>query len=129
MLTENDIMRISRRVADAYAPLVVGTFGSYAIGSASELSDLDLFLILNGCERSDARVRAARRLLFDVLHPLDIHVFTPEEFEESAYEELSFTWVIARQARLYHWTDAAVQQVPSLLPRAALRQEVARALI
>ena len=49
-----------------------------------------------------------------MLHPLDIHVFTPEEFEESAYEALSFAWVIARQARIYHWTEAAKQRVPSL---------------
>ena len=55
-----------------------------------------------------------RRLLFGVLHPLDVHVFTPAEFEDSAYEPLSFAWVIARQARLYHWTEEARQRVPSL---------------
>jgi hypothetical protein len=59
-----------------------------------------------------------QRLLFGVLHPLDVHVFTSEEFEDMAHEELSFTWNIARQARLYHWSEEARRRVPSLLPRA-----------
>ena len=125
MLTENDIARITRRIVEAHAPLAVGTFGSYAIGTASQGSDLDLFIVRDCYERPVTRARAVQRLLFGVLHPLDVHVFTPEEFEETAYEVLSFTWVIARQARLYHWTDAAAQRLPSLLPRvAACRAQV-----
>jgi predicted nucleotidyltransferase len=119
MLTENDIARISNRIVEAYAPIAVGTFGSYAVGTASDRSDLDMFVIRETHERAVARAGAVRRLLFGVLHPLDVHVFTPDEFEETAYEVLSFTWVIARQARLYHWTEAAARLVPSLLPRAA----------
>jgi predicted nucleotidyltransferase len=117
MLTDNDVARISGRITQHLAPLVVGVFGSYAIGSARESSDLDLFVIKHCAEPPGARKRAVRRLLIDVLHPLDIHVFTPEEFEETAYEYLSFTWVIARQARLYYWSDDAARQVPALLPR------------
>src|SRR5271168_1495327 len=96
MLTENDITRIVRRVVEAYAPVAAGTFGSYAMGTAKERSDLDLFLIKQNREAWGAR--AVKRLLIGVMHPLDVHVFTPEEFEDSVYEELSFTWVIARQA-------------------------------
>ena len=118
MLTENDIARITRRIVEAYAPLAVGTFGSYAIGAAKDRSDLDLFVIKEAPERPAARARAVQRLLFGVLRRLDVHVFTPEEFEDTVYEELSFTWVIARQARLYHWTEEAKRLVPSLLPRA-----------
>jgi predicted nucleotidyltransferase len=120
MLTENDISQISRRIVEAYAPLAVGIFGSYTIGLARERSDLDLFVIKETYERPAARARAVQRLLFGVLHPLDIHVFRPAEFEESVYDVLSFAWVIAKQARLYHWTDQATWQVPSLLPRALM---------
>jgi predicted nucleotidyltransferase len=107
MLTENDITRISRRIVDAYMPLAVGIFGSYSIGSAHSGSDLDLFVIRETSEAPAARARAVQRLLFGVLHPLDVHVFTPREFEDTVYEVQSFTWIIARQARLYHWTDEA----------------------
>ncbi len=117
MLTERDISLMAARIADAYRPLAVGIFGSYAVGSPTGQSDLDLFIISrpDGGQAVDAR--AVRRLLFHVLHPLDVHVFTPAEFEDSAYDYQSFTWVIARQARLYHWDDEAGHAVPSLLRR------------
>jgi predicted nucleotidyltransferase len=86
MLSDNDIARIVTR----QAPLMVGTFGSYAIGTARAGSDLDLFVINDSAERPVARRHAIGRLLFSVLHPLDIHVFTPEEFEETAYDAFSF---------------------------------------
>jgi uncharacterized protein len=95
-------------------PLVVGTFGSYAVGLARPKSDLDLFVIKATVEPDYARKRTVKRLLFGVLHPLDVHVFTPEEFEEMAHETLSFAWVIVRQARLYHSTNEARRLVPSL---------------
>ena len=38
-----------------------------------------------------------------VMHPLDVHVFTPEEFEADA-----------REAHLYHWTAETALQVPAL---------------
>ena len=117
MLTENDITRIAHRIVEAYAPLALGTFGSYGVGSPHNRSDLDLFVIKPTHEPCTAR--AVKRLLFGVIHPVDVHVFTPEEFEDTVYEELSFTWVIARQARLYHWTEQAKRLVPSLLPRAS----------
>jgi hypothetical protein len=118
MLTENDIAGISCRIVAALAPLVVGTFGSYAVGAASERSDLDLFVIQGSYEAPERRARHVHSALFGILHPLDIHVFTPEEFEETAYKWLSFTWVIAQQARIYHWTASASRRVPSLRPRA-----------
>lgn len=117
MLTDADIQRIAARIVTGYGPLVVGTFGSYSVGLARSRSDLDLFVVKATAQPGSARRRAVGRLLFGVLHPLDIHVFTPEEFEETVHEELSFTWIIARQARLYHWADGAERLVPSLLPR------------
>ena len=117
MLTENDIVRITSRIVDSYAPLVVGVFGSYAVGSSRDKSDLDLFVIKETSESPKARMRTVRRILFGVLHPLDIHIFTPQEFEETVYEELSFTWVIVRQAHLYYWRKEVVSLIPSLAPR------------
>jgi predicted nucleotidyltransferase len=115
MLTENDIDRIADKIVKGYAPLAVGTFGSYATGSARDRSDLDLFVIKQTPDSRAAKI--VRRLLFDVIHPVDAHVFTPEEFEDTVHEELSFTWVIARQARLYYWTQEAANLVPSLTSR------------
>jgi predicted nucleotidyltransferase len=119
MLTENDVARISRRIVEGYAPLALGTFGSYAIGTPRDRSDLDLFVIKETSETPAARTRSVQRLLFGILHPLDVHVFTSEEFEDTVYEEQSFTWIIARQARLYYWAEEARKLIPSLQSAAA----------
>jgi hypothetical protein len=85
------------------------------MGTASEKSDLDLFVIKRTAERRPARRRTVLRLLAGILHPLDVHVFTPEEFAAEAPEELSFVWIIVRQARILHPTDAeATRLVPAL---------------
>lgn len=104
MLSEGDIQRIVSRIVDGCGPIAVGTFGSYAVGLAREGSDLDVFVIQRTRLSKPARRRAVYACLFGVMHPLDVHVFTPEEFEEEAGEQLSFAWVIVRQARLYYWT-------------------------
>ncbi len=117
MLTDNDIARITLRIVQNVSPLAVRAFGSYGIGTAHEGSDLDLFVIRETRESRKARARAVRRLLFGVLNPLDVHVFTPAEFEEATYEFQSFPWVIALQARIFYWTEEAALVVPSVLPR------------
>lgn len=114
MLTETDIARIAERVAAAYRPVAVGIFGSYATGTATGRSDLDLFVIRKPGMAFPADIFAVRRLIFDVIHPVDVQVFNPAEFEESAREYQSFTWIIARQARIYHWAADAEGLVPSL---------------
>jgi predicted nucleotidyltransferase len=114
MLSDRDIQRIVSRIVAGCRPIAAGTFGSYAVGLACESSDLDLFVILRTTLPNSARRRAMYRHLFGVMHPLDVHVFTPEEFEADAREELSFAWVIARQACLYYLTAEAALQVPAL---------------
>jgi hypothetical protein len=94
-------------------------FGSYATGFARASSDLDVFVIKQSCGKPAARIRAVKRVLFGIFHPVDVFVFTPQEFEEAAYEEQSFTWVIVKQARLYRWTEEASRLIPSLLSKAA----------
>jgi predicted nucleotidyltransferase len=117
MLSDNDIARIVDRIVRSVAPIAIGVFGSYAVGTPRAASDLDLFVIKHSSEPPAARRQAMRRLLFGILHPTDVHVFTPAEFDESVHEYLSFTWVIVRQARLYHWTEEAKRLIPSLFAR------------
>ena len=114
MLSERDILNITARIVSGYGPIAVASFGSYATGRAKYSSDLDLVVIKQTPLISTARRRAVRHLLFGKIHPMDIHVFTPKEFEETAREMLSFTWVISRQAHLHYSSPQARLQVPSL---------------
>jgi hypothetical protein len=77
-------------------------------------SDLDLLVIHEQSTGAPLHRRAVRRHLPGVRLPLDIHVFTPKEFERRALEYLSLEWIILRQAKLYYWRDDAPQLVPSL---------------
>jgi predicted nucleotidyltransferase len=118
MLSENDIARIAERIARNLNPFAVGIFGSYAIGTAHERSDLDLFVIKEGREPHGMRQHAVRRQLFHVLQRVDIQVFSPTEFEEAARERMSFAWIIVRQARIYYWTEEAQRRMPLLAAKA-----------
>jgi predicted nucleotidyltransferase len=121
MLTDADVTRIAQRIADTVDPVAVATFGSYATGTAHDQSDLDLLVIYQDllviyqrANRAPLRAAAVRRLLPSVLWPLDIHVFTPQEFESRALEYLSFELIIARQAKCYYRREDAPRLVPVL---------------
>ncbi|MEM5404425.1 nucleotidyltransferase domain-containing protein [Paraburkholderia unamae] len=117
MLTDDDIARMAAEIARAIAPVAVGTFGSYSVGMAKDGSDLDLFVIVETNATPLSVSRLIRRHLYGVMHPLDIHVFRPDAFEEEAAEYLSFAWVIARQARIYYASSDAQTKVPALFAR------------
>ncbi len=102
MLSERDIAQIGQRIVGQCRPLAVGYFGSYAIGTAHHGSDLDLFIIMRTNAPPAARTLAVLRRLGGVLHPMDIHVFTPQEIEAALDEYLSFGWIVAHQAIYLH---------------------------
>jgi predicted nucleotidyltransferase len=124
VLSDGDIARIGQRIVRSYGPLVVAVFGSYALGTSRERSDLDVLIVKRTPEPRPARRYRVLRHLVGVLHRLDVHVFTPEELEEEAREELSFAWVIVRQARILHPTLEEAQQ---LVPAFAAGVRVSRA--
>jgi uncharacterized protein len=114
MFSDSDIQRLVTRIVSGYAPLAVGIFGSYAIGRAHAGSDLDIVVIKDVSEAQIIRGQRVRRLLFDVLGPLDIHVFIPDEFEAAAQVPQSFEWIIARQARMLFFETTSRRSIPSL---------------
>lgn len=118
MLTDGDITRLAGAIARGYRCLAVAVVGSYATGIASARSDLDLLVITESHHQQQRREREVRRLLTGVLHPLDVIVLTPAEFEADAATENTFTWTLARQARMLWWSPQATGAVPSLAPAA-----------
>jgi predicted nucleotidyltransferase len=119
VLTDGDIARLARTIVRGYRCLAVAVVGSYAIGAARAYSDLDLLVIAESHHQRLRRERDVRRLLTGVLHPVDVIVLTPAEFEADAATEHAFTWTLARQARMLWWSPQAARAVPSLVPAAA----------
>lgn len=107
MLTELEIKAIVERIVAGYAPTIaVGVFGSHALGLATEVSDLDIFVVKQTRAAHSQRVAEVRQLLFGAMRAIDVHVFTPEELADDLREEYSFGWMVARQARVLHGADA-----------------------
>jgi predicted nucleotidyltransferase len=75
------IKRIIERIAQTFDPMRIILFGSYAFGTPTYDSDVDLFVIMPTDTAPRARSIPLRKALEDIIFPADIFVRTPEEFE------------------------------------------------
>lgn len=82
MANQRDIDEIVDRIVKGYDPLAIILFGSQARGTADEDSDVDLIVLKDDFRKPVERNRTVRKLLFGIMHSIDIFVRTPQEFEE-----------------------------------------------
>jgi HEPN domain-containing protein/predicted nucleotidyltransferase len=78
MLTS--LEQVVQRIVEGYDPDTVILFGSHARGEALADSDVDLLIVKATDQRPIERRVQVERLLADRRLPLDILVYTPEEF-------------------------------------------------
>jgi uncharacterized protein len=101
-MEEGLLDKIVSRVVVAYQPEKIILFGSYARGTATEDSDLDLLLIKQTNEAPVNRAREVRLSLREFLFPMDILVYTPDEFEESGGVKYSFISGIKKYGKILY---------------------------
>ena len=77
---------VINRIISGYNPQKIIIFGSYARGEQSNNSDLDLLIVKDTSESYYKRPATIRSLFEKQPCPLDILVFTPEEFEDQKSE-------------------------------------------
>jgi predicted nucleotidyltransferase len=76
------IAQLTARIVETEGPEKTILFGSYASGTATENSDIDLLVISRSMlSRREREVRLTRQL-FGSGVPYDVFVLTPEEVEE-----------------------------------------------
>jgi uncharacterized protein len=88
---------IIRRICRVTKPVKILLFGSYAYGTPTEHSDLDIAVI---CERVASKAKESvriRRALHGILYSKDIIVTTPEEFDFYSTEPGSVFRTIAEK--------------------------------
>ncbi|HEU5173611.1 MAG TPA: nucleotidyltransferase domain-containing protein [Gemmatimonadaceae bacterium] len=90
MLTPGEVDEVVRRIVARMDPERVIVYGSYAKGTATARSDLDLLVVLETDLPMRKRARDVRAMFADALVPVDVHVYTPEEVEEYGREPLGF---------------------------------------
>ena len=90
MLTDKEINQLVERIVARIQPQKVIIFGSYAKGTATIKSDLDIFVIKETDLPMANRADDLKPMLSNSLIPVDVHIHTPEEVEEYGQEPYSF---------------------------------------
>lgn len=83
-------------------PEKVILFGSYAWGSPTPNSDIDLLIVVKSSMRRDKRSLEIYRLFTDRTFPLDIIVYTPEEVELCQTMHGSFVKSIMEEGKVLY---------------------------
>jgi predicted nucleotidyltransferase len=107
MLSEQTIASIAQTIVDHYHPERIILFGSHARGEAGSESDLDLCVIMNSSLRPMQRMVEVRSLFPRPQWPMDILVYTPQEFEERCQLGGAFERTIAREGKVLYDARAA----------------------
>lgn len=90
MVTEKDINTVVARIIEFYKPQQIILFGSYAMGTADENSDLDLLLVKDTDEPVLNRTEGIYKVLRDLFLPMDILVYTPSEIRKDKDRKFTF---------------------------------------
>lgn len=99
MLSEHEIDRLVARIVARTDPEQVILFGSYAKGTATRTSDVDLLLVRHTHLPPQRRGEDVLPLVRSLLIPVDLHIYTPEEVREFSREEYSFLHIVYRTGR------------------------------
>jgi len=94
--------RVIQMAKDKIGPDLMIVFGSVAKGTADENSDLDLILVKESDEDGFIRSVKARFALDDARIPVDITVYTPEEFRERLTSRYSLAYEAVSTGRVVH---------------------------
>lgn len=78
---QNIINEIVKRVVFTVNPDKIILFGSYAYGTPTEDSDVDLLVVKSGTESKIQLHTRIRKSLKGIKFPFDIIVMSPEEYE------------------------------------------------
>jgi len=94
--------RVIEMAKEKIAPDLMIVFGSVANGTANEDSDLDLVLVKESDENRLIRSVNARLALKGSKVPIDIIVYTPEEFKERLASKYSLPSEALATGRVVH---------------------------
>src|SRR5258708_2365368 len=97
------IRRYARAIADEFHPDKIILFGSYAYGTPTEDSDVDLLVVMPARNQHDQAVRIRWRL--SAPFPLDLLVRTPKEMKWRLEEVESFTTTIVTMGKVLYEKD------------------------
>jgi len=96
------VEEIVRRIVETVHPEKIILFGSLARENARPESDLDLLVIAQSQEPRYRRSAPLYGILSDILIPMDILVYSPEEVEEWSGVRQAFVTTAIREGRVLY---------------------------
>jgi uncharacterized protein len=96
------IEAIVDRIAEVVRPQKVILFGSWARGEQGPHSDIDLVVIQESTLPHPQRYAQIRRLFWGLGLPMDILVYTPEEFDRYRSVPGSFTHTVTTEGKVLY---------------------------
>ena len=81
MISKEIIEEVKKRLVKTYDPLTIYLFGSYAWGTPTEGSDLDLLIVIDkSSEKPHVRGEKGSEALWNLKVPKDLLIYTKDEF-------------------------------------------------
>jgi len=100
MIEKNKIDEIVQSIVAGFSPEKVILIGSYAAGNPTKDSDLDLLIVKETDKPKHYRSFDIRKSLIGTLIPMDILVYTPNEFNEEKCKDSSFISNVLKTAKV-----------------------------
>ena len=103
MIKKEIIEEVKKRLVDVYDPIAIYVFGSYAWGTPTEDSDLDLLIVVDKSdEKSYKRPVAGHRALRGLDISKDLIVKTKKEFEQASNNITTLSYKIKNDGELIY---------------------------
>jgi len=96
------LQTIVQRIAEAIQPQKIILCGSWARGEHGPHSDVDILVIQESAQPRPQRYAQVRRLFWGLGLPMDILVYTPEEFARYQSAPGSFTHTITQEGKVLY---------------------------
>jgi predicted nucleotidyltransferase len=96
------VEEIVRRIVETLSPHKIVLFGSQARGDARPESDIDLLVIADSTQPRYRRSAPLYGALSDILMPMDILVYSPEEVQEWSEVRQAFVTTAVREGKVLY---------------------------
>ena len=103
MIDTTIIEEVKKRLIQAYNPLVIYIFGSYAWGCPDKESDLDLLIVVDKYKKDRHQTLVdGHKALIGLYVPKDILVYSKEEWDRFSQDETKFCYKIKHEGKLIY---------------------------
>lgn len=103
MINKETIEEVKNRLVKTYNPIAIYLFGSYAWGTPTEDSDLDLLIVVDKSdEKSYKRPIPGYDALFGLGVPKDLIIYTKEEFDQRSKDITTLCYKIEKDGKVIY---------------------------